>query len=279
MSTAPSTPMQRLQPSPRRRSRAEMAGPLLLMLLLLAGCARPARTIAFQFDHAYRGWNALVARHAHGEGFDYAAVAADPAPLDRFILDLQAVPAGAFDAWSREQRLAFLVNAHNAFAIHRIAARWPVDSLEQTRPLLRSAREERDIRLLGRRWSLARLEAAVMDSTLAEPRAIFLLNWGERTCAPPAPVAATPLNVHELAEARTRETLALPRHADYDWRNTVLYLTPLLERYRPDFEREYATLWDFLERHLPADSADRMRQRRPRLRFLPPDPTLNSAAP
>lgn len=41
-----------------------------------------------------------------------------------------------FDAWTAEQRLAFLINAYNAFTAKLIVDNYPVDSIKDLGPLL-----------------------------------------------------------------------------------------------------------------------------------------------
>ena len=253
---------------------------ILSVTLLGAGCSRVMTADAepAALDLNYTEWNALLARHVTDSGVDYAAIAQDPAPLNRTLAMLDTVSRATFDAWPRHQQLAFLVNAHNAYATARIVRQWPVASLQSTR-MIGDARAQRNIRLLGRRWSLKSLADEAVSDRYMESRAIFLLNWGEKGCAPPAPVAATAANLTDLAESQTRRVMADPRYLTYDSQRRHVEMTPLVRWYRPAFQRDFTTVWVFLGRYLPSKQAKIAAARPPVIHYMDFDHSLNAAAP
>ena len=246
----------------------------LLILLLAMACVRTPTERPPEFDPAYRAWNHVLARHASDRGVEYAGIQADPAPLALALEELRVVTPDDYRGWSRAARLAFLINAHNAHAVARILKHWPVDSIEATR-LLGSARNRRDIRLLDRRWSLKSLAEEIMSERHLRSRAIFLLNWAEAGCASLPDVAATAENLDYLLDRQTRRMLADARWCQYDWRQKRIRLTPLINWHHETLERDFTTLWFFLERYLPKDMAVRAKMRPPRIGYMKFDRSLN----
>ena len=98
----------------------------LVFLLLGLLCAGGAHA---QFDHGYAGWDALVRKHVRWlpdnkqSRVDYAAFQADRADLKKVLDALAAVPKAEFDGWTPPQRMAFLINAYNAFTVELILTR------------------------------------------------------------------------------------------------------------------------------------------------------------
>lgn len=226
------------------------------------------------FDPYYRAWNTVLLTHVTSQGVDYASLAASPQPLDQALAEMESVTAETFNGWPRADRLAFLINAHNAHAMARIVRHYPVTSLRETSPWL-PARSCCDIHLLGQRWSLASLANEIMGERYQDSRAIFLLNWAEQGCSPLPPVAVTGRNYAYLADRQTRLCLADTNRQQYDIHRRIIRLTPIVKTSRKDLERDYTTLWGFLERFLPEVTAKQIHNIRPRIRYLSFDHTLN----
>jgi hypothetical protein len=55
----------------------------------------------------------------------YAGFAKDRAQLKAVLDDYQKVHAREFDAWTKPQQQAFLINAYNAFTVEKILTRYP----------------------------------------------------------------------------------------------------------------------------------------------------------
>ncbi|OPZ09136.1 MAG: hypothetical protein BWZ08_00651 [candidate division BRC1 bacterium ADurb.BinA292] len=265
-------PRSPLTTAPRRPILPLLA---LLACLAAAGCARGSASLAPRpFDPAYQSWNETLVKYATPDGVDYAALAADPDPLWRTIAELRDITPHQFGTWSRAARLACLINAHNAYALKRIVDHWPVKSLRRTRLAL-PARDARDAVLLGRRWSLRELEERIMSDEFMESRAIFLLNWGERGCAPLPIFPVTELNLRDLLDRQTRAFINDPRYVRYAPLDTEIYVSPLLDWYGPQLTRDFTTLWVLIGQYLPEAEAEAFSRRPPRIHFLDFDRGLN----
>jgi hypothetical protein len=102
-----------------------------LLLLLFSGSA-----LAQGFDHSHGAWNALLHKHVVliGEGrasqVRYAELAKERAVLKAYLDALSGVIEAEFKGWSKPQRMAFLINAYNAFTVELILANYPVKSIK-----------------------------------------------------------------------------------------------------------------------------------------------------
>ena len=97
----------------------------LMFALLLSHGAHAA------FDHEHAAWDALVKKHVQWlpdnkqSRVDYAAFKADRAELRKVLDAYSGVTRAEFDAWSAPQRMAFLINAYNAFTVELILTEYP----------------------------------------------------------------------------------------------------------------------------------------------------------
>jgi hypothetical protein len=111
----------------------------------------------------------------------YRALQGERGRLDRYIASLN-VPAGTYDGWSREARMAFWLNAYNAVVLQTVinrypiagrAAAYPAASIRQIPGAFETARH----RLAGRSLSLDDIEKTVLPE-FADPRLYLALGRG-----------------------------------------------------------------------------------------------------
>jgi hypothetical protein len=160
---------------------------LLAAVLLLVAFAAPGQS----FDHAHGGWDALLKRHvvlsAGGKSskLDYAGMARDRAALKAYLATLSAVPEAEFAAWPKGQRMAFLINAYNAFAVEKILQRYPdIRSIWDFGKLFGNPFKDEFFTLFGRPYSLDGIEHATLRRRGAydEPRVHFAVNCASIGC-------------------------------------------------------------------------------------------------
>jgi hypothetical protein len=79
-----------------------------------------------QFDHTHSSWTTLLKKHVividNGKTSQrrYAEIAKDRAALKSYLDALAKVSETDFRGWNKNQRLVFLLNAHNASMVERI---------------------------------------------------------------------------------------------------------------------------------------------------------------
>ncbi|MBA2304123.1 MAG: DUF547 domain-containing protein [Acidobacteria bacterium] len=99
--------------------------PIQLVLLASLLLAAPA-LMAEQFDHDYAWYAGVLRSHVRPPDVDYPSLLANRTGLDRAVAELDSTTARAEPAWTREQRLAFWVNAYNVFTLRAIVDHYPI---------------------------------------------------------------------------------------------------------------------------------------------------------
>lgn len=146
----------------------------LLLAATLPLLARPS--LAQAADPAwYPAWEGVLQRHVDAQGrIDFAAIAADPAPLTAIVDAIGAVgPLGERSA------LAWHINAYNALAMRGIVLRGIPDSLGLVGRYSFFANTA--IRVAGRTTTLKAFEDDVIRA-MGEERVHFALNCMVRGC-------------------------------------------------------------------------------------------------
>jgi hypothetical protein len=109
------------------RPLAYFSAALVFFAALLAAPVANAQA----FDHAHKAWNALVKKHVvvlqggKVSQVRYADFAKDRAALKAYLDSLAKVTETQFNGWSKPERMAFLINAYNAYTVEKILTRYP----------------------------------------------------------------------------------------------------------------------------------------------------------
>ena len=188
-------------------------------------------------DHT--AWNDLLREHVSAAGrVDYRGFREDEAALDAYLATLaEETPAAA---WSREESLAYWINAYNAFTIRLILDNWPLESIRD----IDEPWERKWIELGGKTYSLNQIEHGIIRPTFDEPRIHFALVCAARSCPPLPDKAFTAQNLDRLLEQRARsfinnEELNVTQEA-------VVRVSPLFDWYGEDF----GDVKEYLNRYL-----------------------------
>lgn len=111
----------------------------------------------------------------------YRALRADRGRLDRYTASLNVAPE-AYQRWSREQQMAFWVNAYNAFVLQTIVGNYPIKGSSKSYPgnsirQIPGAFEQIKHRAAGRSLTLDEIEKTVLPE-FKEPRLYLALGRG-----------------------------------------------------------------------------------------------------
>jgi hypothetical protein len=157
--------------------------PIVLALagLLLAGSvvAQDAPPAA---DPLHKPFDEILDVYVRDGLVYYRALKQDRARIDRYTAALAAVPAEAEAAWPTERRLAFWINAYNAFVLQTVIDRYPIPRRSTEYPAgsirqIPGAFERRVFVAAGRRSTLDQIEKDAIVP-LGDARALLALGRG-----------------------------------------------------------------------------------------------------
>ena len=111
----------------------------------------------------------------------YRALKGDRGRLDRYIGSLN-VPAATYQGWSRNQQLAFWLDAYNAFVLQTVITHYPIRGTSAAFPSgsirqVPGAFDKTTFRAAGRAVTLDQIEKTILPE-FNEPRAFLALGRG-----------------------------------------------------------------------------------------------------
>lgn len=172
----------------------------------------------------------------------YRAVQGSSAGLNRYVASLD-MPAAAFKALSRDEQVAFLLNAYNAIVLQTVIRNYPIQARAKTFPD-KSIRQipgayERKHAVAGRTVSLDEIERWLLDE-YKDPRVIFALGRGAIGGGRLKSEAYTASRLEmQLADA-TREFVTRQGHFRIDRATNTITVSPLYSWREKDFVAGFA---------------------------------------
>jgi len=228
----------------------------------IAACALSIRAGALfaqnlgVFDHSYAGFDALLKKHVRWlpdgkqSRVDYAGLAAQRSSLQKVLAEWSAVSPAQFAAFSREQRMAFLINAYNGFTLELILTRYPdVKSIKDIGSLFQSPWKNKFFNLLGEPRHLDWIEHEQLRPLYNEPRVHAAVNCASIGCPALRPEAFTAATLEaQLADGMQRFMGDRTRNR-FNAASGKAEVNSIFKWFREDFEkghRGFHKLEDFL---------------------------------
>ncbi len=154
-------------------------GMILLLLWAIETGPAPARAES-AVDHSI--YADLLNRYVDDGVVDYAGFKAEEDRLDRYLSILERVNSGNL---SKDERLAFYINAYNAWTIKLILGAYPgVRSIKELGSLFRSPWKKKVARIGGKVLTLDEIEHGIIRPQFKDPRIHFAVNCASKSCPP-----------------------------------------------------------------------------------------------
>ena len=188
------------------------------------------------FDHS--AFNGLLADHVDAAGLvDYPGLAKRVDELDAYLKTLAEVP---FPALGRDEKLALLINAYNAFTLRLMVDHPGIDSITS----IPAEKQWDDVRwdIGGTKYSLKQIENEQIRPNFIEPRIHWAVVCAAIGCPPLRNEAYTAEKLESQLDAQTRRVLTRGTRwyqveSEGASAGTTLLVTPIFEWYGGDFKQ------------------------------------------
>lgn len=135
-----------------------------------------------QTDHSI--WTDLLQKHVRVDGLvDYSGFVADSIELNKYLTELSSFQPT--DTRSQEEKLAYWINAYNAFTIKLIVDHFPVQSIKDIKkgiPFVNSVWDINFIVIGDDKLSLNDIEHNILRKEFNEPRIHFAIVCASMSC-------------------------------------------------------------------------------------------------
>jgi hypothetical protein len=129
-------------------------------------------------------WTLLLQKHVSSGKVNYKGFTDDKEALQSY-LDLLSSHHPDENSWSREEQMAYWINAYNAFTIKLVLDHYPVKSIKDIKkgiPFVNSVWDLKFITIEGRTYDLNNIEHNILRSKFDDPRIHFAINCASVSC-------------------------------------------------------------------------------------------------
>ncbi|MGV3707758.1 MAG: DUF547 domain-containing protein [Gemmatimonas sp.] len=212
----------------------------------------PTEPVPPSFNHA--AFDGLLRAHVKDGLVDYAAFRANPV----FTAYLNALSKADLRHFEEAERIAFWLNAYNAYTIQLVASHGETESIRNINKTLglfrlKGAWTEELVRAAGQSLTLDDVEHRILRKEFAEPRIHFAMALGAKGGPALRSEAYTGARLDEQLESQTEHFLHDRTRNRADTNIRTVYLSPIIGRYRSDFGESLNELGRFLAEYYPAE--------------------------
>jgi len=198
-------------------------------------------------------WDGLLERHVQSDGnVDYASLLEERATFDEYIKLLETHHPNP-KHWSRDESIAFWINAYNAFTVQLVLDHYPVGSIKDIKggiTFISSVWDQKFITIEGREYDLNNIEQGILRKFYKEPRIHFAVNCASISCPPLADFAFTGGELDNQLDLMTR------RFLEDSSKNVItrdqLELSKIFNWYKTDFT-DGQNLKEYINRYTDVD--------------------------
>ena len=141
---------------------------------------------AIGFDHAHKKWDEILKSKTIKKDeqvlVNYKSIKANQVKLNSYLKELEKVSKKEFNNFSKQEQLAFWINAYNAYTVKLIVKNYPVKSIKDIGSFFSSPWSKDFITLLGKKMSLDDIEHETIRKDFKEPRIHFAVNCASIGC-------------------------------------------------------------------------------------------------
>ena len=154
---------------------------LMIVVISALASAPAAQDAAAGADSLHRPLDEILDVQVRDGLVYYRALRSERARLDRYVASLDVRPQ-TYDGWSRDEKIAFWLNAYNAFVLQTVVDRYPIRGKAAAYPpssirQIPGAFERQPHRAAGRTVTLDEIEKTILPE-FKDPRLYLALGRG-----------------------------------------------------------------------------------------------------
>jgi hypothetical protein len=196
----------------------------------------------------YAAYAAALQHYVNDDGLvNYKGLKAKSTDLDAFTTALAALEPTVYDRWSDKDKIAFWLNAYNAFTLQAIVTHYPIrpSLLGSLRFPKNSIRQipgvwtELRFAVMGRQMTLDEIEHETLRKQFNEPRIHVALVCAAMGCPPLRNEPYTGDTLEAQLVDQTRRMLGHPLKFRIDRKAGQVYLSSIFKWFGDDFVKTY----------------------------------------
>lgn len=198
------------------------------------------------FNHSHQAFNSVLKDIVVDQGassvVDYAKLKDDPQNFIVYLHELSRVKQSEYDEWTTEKKIAFLINAYNAFTLKLIIDHYdpdkPLRSIRRIGGVFRSPWKREFFTLLENKRHLDWIEHEVLRKDFNEPRIHFAVNCASIGCPKLRAEAYVADRLEQQLEEQTRLFLQDSSRNRIDKDSKTLWVSKIFDWFTEDFVKD-----------------------------------------
>jgi len=233
------------------------------------------------FDHSHKVFDKILKKYVVISGkqsfVKYKELSKDINDLDLYIREIEKISKKEYLKWSKEQKMAFLINAYNALTIKLILSEYPVKSIKDIGGFFSGPWKEKFFNLFGKKSYLDFIEHEILRKDFKDSRIHFALVCASKGCPPLKDEAFTAdLLENQLNDARVNFLTDIQRNY-FDKRKNEINISSIFKWFKKDFLNEETSLKKYVSKYMTNDSSlrEKIISKKTDIEFIDYDWSLN----
>ena len=196
-------------------------------------------------DHAV--WDELLNAHVDTGWVNYKGFLQDSTKLNSYLETLSNCAPSI--SWSKSEKLAFWINAYNAFTVKLVVDHYPVESIKDIKkgvPFINSVWDIKFFEIGGREMDLNQIEHSILRKEFDEPRIHFAIVCASKSCPELLNNAYTAEKLQQQLQQQAVEFIN--DESKNRFQENKIYLSPIFKWFKGDFTKQ-STLKDFVSNY------------------------------
>ncbi|MCB0406873.1 MAG: DUF547 domain-containing protein [Bdellovibrionales bacterium] len=203
------------------------------------------------FDHTHALFTDVlknfVVTKDHKSEVNYKALKENAQGLNEYLHSLSEIKRETLQTWSKNQKMAFYINAYNAFTLKLLIDHYPVKSIKDIGSFFSSPWKKEFISLFGKKVHLDHIEHDILRKEFSEPRVHFAVNCASIGCPALRDEAYTAEALEKQLDEQARLFLNDSSRNRVDIKDKTLYLSKIFKWFKEDFEKNGMTIPKFIK--------------------------------
>lgn len=225
----------------------------LSLLISLSFCSPTVATSPNSDPPSHDAFNELLKKYVDDKGLvNYKGLKAERSKLKAYLSLLEK--GAPTKTWSENEKLAYWINAYNAYTLDLILEHYPVKSIKDIGssiqiPFVNTPWDIKFIKIAGEEYDLNNIEHGIIRKEFDEPRIHFALVCAAVSCPKLQSEAYSPVKLDAQLTRAATEFLANKKKNDIKGPNEAT-LSKLFSWYGGDFKKK-TTLVDYINQYAP----------------------------
>lgn len=157
----------------------------LLVFSMTCAFCQISKTNSVSKPVSHKIWNTLLAKHVKPNGWvDYKGFVRDSLTLNQYLSVLESAHPNNKN-WSKDEQMAYWINAYNAYTVKLIVQHYPVKSIKDIKKgiaFVNSVWDIKFIKIEGKVYDLNNIEHGILRKDFKDARVHAAVNCASYSC-------------------------------------------------------------------------------------------------